>query len=91
MHAYLQAGLSREEAKARIAADGAELTDRIKVWDHHRRALLVAVAGKPPLPAVAPPAGQEALARDLAAARAQAAGSDAELFRRRRCGGGVAG
>ncbi|MFF9981241.1 RNA-guided endonuclease TnpB family protein [Streptomyces erythrochromogenes] len=76
--AYLEAGLSEAEAKARIKADGAELTDRIKVWDHHRKSLLAPAAGKPPLPATQLPAGQEALARRLAAARADAAGTGRE-------------
>ncbi|WND15964.1 hypothetical protein [Streptomyces violaceus] len=31
------------------------------MWDHHRKSLTLAVAGKPPLPAMQPPAGQEAL------------------------------
>ncbi|WP_329142629.1 transposase [Streptomyces sp. NBC_01456] len=76
--AYLEAGLSEAEAKARIRADGAELTDRIKVWDHHRKSLLTAAAGKWPLPATQLPAGQEALARRLAAARVEAAGIGGE-------------
>ncbi|MFG3369664.1 RNA-guided endonuclease TnpB family protein [Streptomyces sp. NPDC090032] len=75
--AYLEAGLSEAEAKERIKADGAELTDRIKVWDHHRKSLSLTVVGKPPLPAMQPPAGQEALVRRLAAARADAAGISA--------------
>ncbi|MEU0213194.1 RNA-guided endonuclease TnpB family protein [Streptomyces canus] len=76
--AYLEAGLSEAEAKERIKADGAELTDRIKVWDHHRKSLTLTVTGKPPLPAMQPPAGQEALVRRLAAARANAAGTSRE-------------
>ncbi|WP_167368117.1 RNA-guided endonuclease TnpB family protein [Streptomyces agglomeratus] len=76
--AYLEAGLSEAEAKERIKADGAELTDRIKVWDHHRKSLTLILAGKPPLPAMQPPAGQEALVRQLAAARADAAGTSRE-------------
>ncbi|MCZ4102220.1 MULTISPECIES: helix-turn-helix domain-containing protein [Streptomyces] len=76
--AYLDAGLSEAEAKERIKADGAELTDRIKVWDHHRKSLTLAVAGKPPLPAMQPPAGQEALVRRLAAVRAGSAGTGSE-------------
>jgi transposase len=75
---YLQAGLSDAEAKERIKADGAELTDRVKVWDHHRKSLTLTVVGKPPLPAMQPPAGQEALVRRLAAARADAAGTSGE-------------
>lgn len=43
---YLGAGLSEAEAKARIKADGAELTDRIKVWDHHRKTLMATTPGK---------------------------------------------
>lgn len=76
--AYLEAGLSEAEAKERIKADGAELTDRVKVWDHHRKSLMLTVAGKPPLPAMQPPAGQEALVRRLAAARADAAATSGE-------------
>ncbi|MFD6555330.1 RNA-guided endonuclease TnpB family protein [Streptomyces sp. NPDC058398] len=76
--AYLEAGLSEGEAKERIKADGAELTDRVKVWDHHRKSLTLTVAGKPPLPAMQPPAGQEALVRRLAAARTDAAGTSGE-------------
>ncbi|MFJ1877781.1 RNA-guided endonuclease TnpB family protein [Streptomyces chartreusis] len=76
--AYLEAGLSEAEAKERIRADGAELTDRIKVWDHHRKTLTLTVADKPPLPAMQSPAGQEALVRRLAAARADAAGTSSE-------------
>ncbi|MEE1761071.1 RNA-guided endonuclease TnpB family protein [Streptomyces sp. SP18BB07] len=76
--AYLEAGLSEAEAKERIKADGAELTDRIKVWDHHRKSLTLTVAGKPPLPAMQSPAGQEALVRQLAAARADAVGTSGE-------------
>ncbi|MEE1782126.1 RNA-guided endonuclease TnpB family protein [Streptomyces sp. SP17BM10] len=73
--AYLDAGLSEAEAKERIKADGAELTDRIKVWDHHRKSLALTVTGMPPLPAMQPPAGQEALARRLDAVRADATGT----------------
>ncbi|WP_328475766.1 transposase [Streptomyces sp. NBC_00377] len=76
--AYLEAGLSEGEAQARIKADGAELTDRVKVWDHHRKSLTLTVVGKPPLPAMQPPAGQEALVRRLAVARADAAGTSGE-------------
>ncbi|WP_051966279.1 RNA-guided endonuclease TnpB family protein [Kitasatospora mediocidica] len=76
--AYLEAGLSEAEAKERIKADGAELTDRIKVWDHHRKSLALTVAGKPPLPAMQSPAGQGVLIRRLAAVRADAAGSGSE-------------
>ncbi|MDH6136652.1 putative transposase [Kitasatospora sp. MAA4] len=76
--AYLDAGLSEAEAKERIKADGAELTDRIKVWDHHRKSLTLTVTGKQPLPAMQPPAGQEALAHRLAAVRVDAAGTDGE-------------
>ncbi|MEU2856486.1 RNA-guided endonuclease TnpB family protein [Streptomyces syringium] len=76
--AYLEAGLSEAEAKERIKADGAELADRIKVWDHHRKSLTLTVAGKPPLPAMRPPAGQEVLVRRLAAVRADAAGTSRE-------------
>lgn len=76
--AYLEAGLSEGEAKERIKADGAELTDRVKVWDHHRKSLTLTVAGKPALPAMQPPAGQEALVRRLAAARTDAAGTSGE-------------
>lgn len=71
--AYLEAGLSEAEAKERIKADGAELTDRIKVWDHHRKSLTLTVAGKPPLPEMQPPAGQETLVHRLVAVRADAA------------------
>lgn len=46
--AYLEAGLTEAEAKERIKADGAELTDRIRVWDHHRKSLTLTVVGKPP-------------------------------------------
>ncbi|WP_441248275.1 RNA-guided endonuclease InsQ/TnpB family protein [Kitasatospora sp. McL0602] len=76
--AYLEAGLSEAEAKDRIRADGAELTDRIKAWDHHRKSLTLTVTGKPPLPAVPSPAGQEALVSRLAAVRADAAGTAGE-------------
>ncbi|MFG2776160.1 RNA-guided endonuclease InsQ/TnpB family protein [Streptomyces sp. NPDC048350] len=76
--AYLAAGLSEAEAKARIKADGAELTDRIKVWDHHRKSLMNTATGKQPLPVTQPPAGQEALACRLTAARADAAATGCE-------------
>ncbi|GAA2774603.1 RNA-guided endonuclease TnpB family protein [Kitasatospora cinereorecta] len=76
--AYLDAGLSEADAKDRIKADGAELTDRIKVLDHHRKSLTLTVTGKPPLPAMQPLAGQEALVRRLAAVRADAAGTGNE-------------
>ncbi|MFI9742412.1 RNA-guided endonuclease TnpB family protein [Streptomyces sp. NPDC052494] len=76
--AYLAAGLSEAEAKARIKADGAELTDRIKVWDHHRKSLMNIATDKQPLPATQPPAGQKALACRLAAARTEAAGTGRE-------------
>ncbi|MFG2351592.1 RNA-guided endonuclease TnpB family protein [Streptomyces phaeochromogenes] len=76
--AYLEAGLSEAEAKERIKADGAELTDRIKVWDHHRKSLTLTAAGKPPLPAMQPPAAQQALVRELAATRTHAAGAGGE-------------
>ncbi|MEV0454957.1 RNA-guided endonuclease InsQ/TnpB family protein [Catellatospora methionotrophica] len=76
--AYLDAGLSEDEAKTRITADGAELTDRIKVWDHHRKGLMNSVVGKQPLALMQPPAGQEALDRLLAEARVQAAGTGRE-------------
>lgn len=59
--AYLEAGLSEAEAKARIKADGAELTDRVKVWDHHRKSLTLTVVGKPPLPAMQPRPGRRPL------------------------------
>ncbi len=76
--AYVEAGLTEAEAKERIKADGAELTDRIKVWDHHRKSLTLTVVGKPPPAAMRSPAGQEALVRRLATARADAAGTSRE-------------
>lgn len=69
---YLDAGLSEAEAKSRIKADGARLNDRIKVWDHHRKSLMTSALRKQPVAMFQPPAGQEALARRLAAARADA-------------------
>ncbi|XMN11791.1 transposase (plasmid) [Streptomyces griseobrunneus] len=76
--AYLEAGLSEAEAKERIKADGAELTDRIKVWDHHRKSLALTTAGKPPLPTMQPPTGQESLMCRLVAVRADAVGTGRE-------------
>ncbi|MFG2586626.1 RNA-guided endonuclease InsQ/TnpB family protein [Streptomyces sp. NPDC048438] len=75
---YLGAGLSEAEAKARIKADGAELTDRIKVWDHHRKTLMATTPGKQAVAPFQPPAGQEALAHRLAAARADAVATGRE-------------
>ncbi|MCM2412380.1 transposase [Streptomyces sp. RKAG290] len=75
---YLDAGLSEAEAKSRIKADGAGLTDRIKVWDHHRRSLMATTSGKQHLAMFQPPAGQEVLDRRLAAARADAVATGRE-------------
>lgn len=75
---YLDAGLSEVEAKARIKADGAELTDRIKVWDHHRKSLMNNVIGKQAPAPAQPSTGQEELERRLAAVRADAAGAGRE-------------
>jgi transposase len=75
---YLDAGMSEDEAKARVKADGTALIDRIKVWDHHRRSLMNNAAGKRSSAVTQPPAGQEALDRRLTAARADAAGTGRE-------------
>ncbi|XMN11218.1 RNA-guided endonuclease TnpB family protein [Streptomyces griseobrunneus] len=75
---YLDAGLSEAEAKSRIKADGAGLTERIKVWDHHRKSLMTTTPGKPPVAVFRTPAGQEVLARRLAAARAEAVATGRE-------------
>ncbi|MFF1837968.1 RNA-guided endonuclease InsQ/TnpB family protein [Streptomyces sp. NPDC058231] len=75
---YLDAGLSEAEAKSRIKADGAELTDRIKVWDHHRKSLMATTPGKQHPAIFQAPAGQEALDRRLAAARADAVATGRE-------------
>jgi putative transposase len=48
------------------------------VWDHHRKSIMNDATGKQPLAPAQPPAGQEALERRLAAARAFAASTGRE-------------